>query len=500
MENKFMKGMTNHAHHTYTQNGQYAVNTTDSKLVDFFGSVGALREASEDRIINLFEEAFTENPELALKTVFYARDVRGGLGERRIFKVLLKHLGNTRPEIIRPLLAYIPFYGRYDDLYALDETAIEDDMYQFMHLLFQRDINDYMADRKSEISLLAKWLKTADSKTEETKRLGIKTALKFKMPVRSYKRWYRTLRKHLKVVEQSMTKNEWNNIVYSHVPSKAMLQYRAAFKNHSPERFSEWVQSVIDGKAKVNASTLYPYELIEKLSKIDFDSMTIEFATMDDTELNLIRAQWDALPDYTGNGTQAIVMADTSGSMWGRPLYVSISLAMYFAQRNRGAFHGKWISFSGSPTIHEIVDDQVDKIYKNFNQLDWGYNTDIEKAFRLILDIGVDNHVPAQDMPKSLIIISDMEFDAATKGKALYYDHVKEMFEEHGYACPNIVFWNVNSNHNVFHVNSDVKGVKLASGSSPSVFTTLMESLESTPYEYMMRTLSNIRYDPITIG
>ena len=468
-----------------------------------FGTIGALRKADEDRITSLFEEAYKENPLLATKILFYARDIRGdkettGLGERRVFRIILKYAALHHPECIRPNLDLIGIYGRYDDLYELIGTPLEDDMWVAMKKQFEEDkIN---LEKGNVISLLAKWIKTADASSEKTKQLGIKTALKLGYSVFEFKRIVRAMRKHIGVVEGLMSTNQWDKIKYSEVPSRAMMIYRNAFKKHDEERFTQFAQKAVIGEEKINSATLYPYDIIEKYSSEGYWSRNYyDGSRLSKTEENILQAQWDALPNYVEAGTNAIVIADTSGSMCGRPMDTAVGLAIYFAQRNTGVYHNLWMNFSSSPSYQTIKGKTLKQILSNINYNNWSGSTNCAAAFELILNVAIKNHVPVNEMPKSLIIISDMEFDWCGGQNWTFYEEMRARFAQYGYEIPTIVFWNVDSRNDVFHADAKRKGVILCSGQSAGTFKNLIGSIGMTPIEFMNKCILSTRYEPVTV-
>lgn len=496
MSNIFANAMRNETRKTYTENGATAFNSTSNGLLDFFGSAGSLRSADEDRINRLFADAFETDHLLATKALFYVRDIRGGLGERRTFRILLHNVANKHPEVIRPNIHLIGEYGRFDDLYELIDTPLENDMWTYMKQQLIADL-DAMHNNKP-CSLLAKWMKTADASSHKTRELGILTAYKLGYSVYNYKRIVRALRKYIDVTEIKMTQNSWPEINYSAVPSRAMMNYRNAFNRHDKERYSEFIDKAVKGEAKINASTLYPYDLIEKyMQQTSNDYWGYSFKGLKCNDA--IEAQWKALPDYVGQDANAIVIADTSGSMSGRPICSAVGLAIYFAQRNTGAYHNMWMSFSNDSRVQLL---KGDKLYEQLTGLDtehWDGNTNLEKAFMHILDIAIKNNIPSDEMVKSLIIISDMEIDYCV-GQWSFYDEMRNRYAQAGYEIPNVVFWNVNSRHDIFHVDKDRKGVQLCSGQSASTFKQLMQSIGMTPVEMMMNVLNSERYAPIRIN
>lgn len=493
----FATAIANESKLTHTENGATAYNTTGHAVLDLFATIGSLRDTDDVRIARLFADAYAQDPLLATKTLFYARDIREGLGERETFRTLLRYAAEHHPEAIRPNIGLIGEYGRYDDLYALVGTPLENAMWAYMKTQLEADMA--AMEQGKPCSLLSKWLKTADASSPKTRALGIATAKALGMSVYDYKRAYRKLRRHIKVVETQMSANEWGEIDYEGVPSRAMRAYHDAFDRHDHERFESYLDGVSHGEAKINASTLYPYDLVEKYARA-FGYRYRMFYGADPTEAEraVIEAQWKALPDYVDDDVNAMVIADTSGSMFGRPLFSAVGLAIYFAKHNRGAYHDLWMSFSHDSAIQRLRGETLEQMIESIDVDHWDGNTNLERAFERILDIAHTNNVPADEMVKSLIVVSDMEIDYCV-GAWSFYDEMRDRFEAAGYEIPNVVFWNVNSRHDVFHADSERKGVQLCSGQAASTFKTLVNSIGITPTEMMLKVLDGERYAPVTV-
>jgi len=487
----FAEAAKTNAAFTRTENGAVALNTTDDARLDFFGTVGSLRGAETERMTRLFAEAWKQDPLFATKTVFYARDIRGGLGERQTFRTLLQFMANYHPESLRHNLDLIGVYGRYDDLYCLIGTSLEDDMWSAMKSQFEEDRKNLQEG--SAISLLAKWIKTADASSETTRKLGILTAQKLGYSVYDFKRLVRAMRKHIGIVEALMSAGRWDEIRYSAVPSRAMMIYRKAFLKHDKERFEGFINKAITGEETIHSATLYPYDIIEKLMPDIF------WRSINVKEDNALEAQWRQLPDYVEKETNAIVIADTSGSMSGRPIATSVGLAIYFAERNTGAYHNLFMSFSGSSRIQVLKGETLAQKMNSIDMNDWQGNTNLKAAFEHVLDIAINNHVPVEEMPKSLIVISDMEIDYCGDKDWTFYEQMTQLFHENGYQMPNIIFWNVDSRHDVFHSDKDRIGVQLFSGQSAAIFKQIMQCVGLTPVEAMEKIINSDRYEAISV-
>lgn len=493
----FANAIKEESRRTYTENGCEAYSTTFNKCLDLFGCIGSFRGREDSEVERLFADAFNEDATLATKILFYARDIRGGCGERKVFRTLIKYLAKYHKNALIPNLDLIGVYGRYDDLYELIGTPVEDEMWAAMKKQFNEDVENLNAD--NAVSLLAKWIKTPDASSRSTRQLGILTAKKLGYTVYDFKRILRKLRKRIGVVETLMSNGEWDKIKYSAVPSRAMMIYRKAFDRHDGVRFGEFINNVLEGKEKINSSTLYPYDIVEKY-------LNGWSGVCRPQNEDALEAQWRQMPDYVEKGTNAIVVADVSGSMSGRPMATSIGLAMYFAEHNVGDFHNLFMTFSDRSDIIQLSGETLYQKIQFLSRADWNNSTNIEAAFERVLKLGIDNHIPQSEMVKSIIIISDMEFNSCTGGYYnrrgadwSFYDKMKSKFAEYGYEIPNIVFWNVNSRHDIFHADATRQGVQLCSGQSASTFKQLMGCIGMTPVEMMMKVINSDRYAAITV-
>jgi len=488
--------------HTYTENGAAALKKTSDPRLDLFAVIGALRPADDKRIGRLFDNSFDADPLFTAKILFYGRDVRGGLGERETFRRLLRHAAISHPEAVRPNLDLVGVYGRYDDLYCLIGTPLEDDMWAAMWKQWDEDL--YNMKYGKAVSLLGKWVKTADASSEKTRKLGILTAQKLHLSVYDYKRQYRALRKHIGVIEQLMSQGRWSEIKYPEVPSRAMALYRNAFMRHDPEGMSKFLERVKTGEEKINASALYPYDLVRKYIHGWGSTMIGGHAD------SVVEAQWkQMLSDFGEVNESAIVISDTSGSMFcdnNMPIASSIALGLLFASCNQGPYHNLFMEFSSRSDFIEVHGKTLlEQMQNMMSDADWGNSTNLEAAFQKILDVAVEHHVAQEDMPKALVVISDMEIDAGLgwgmRGNSWsFHDGMEEKFAEAGYAMPTIVYWNVNSRHDVYHSDGNRPGCVLVSGHSANSFKQVLQCVNMTPVEAMEKIINSERYDPITIG
>lgn len=473
----------------FTENGAMAYSTTENDLLDLFSQIGSLRSRSESEIESKFARAFRENSLLATKMMFYAGNIRGGLGERRTFRICLKWLAQNYPSVVIDNIDLVPLFNRYDSLFVLIGTRCEKAMWNFIANTMVQDMKNFKM--KKPYSLLAKWMPSENTSSQKTRMLAKKARMALKLSSREYRKVLTALRKGLNVVESKMSANEWNKLVYSTVPSYAMLRYRNAFKMHDYERFQKYLDSVKAGKVKINSSTLYPYDLVHKYKTGGFIPR----------ENSVIEEQWKALPNYIEGDNNILIMADVSGSMYGRPLETSIGLATYFAQRNKGAYSGLYMTFTDKPHFVSIGrnDSLCDAVIKVQNT-DVGYNTNLEAAFRYILDFAIRNRVAPHEMPSALIVISDMEIDRYLRTHNFdFLQMMEKMFNSYGYNLPKIILWNVEARNDTFLTQD--KNVIKVSGQSTSVFKGLMNRLNGiTDYEMMLRTLNDKMYDCVKVN
>lgn len=467
-----------------TENGDLSYNTTGQALLDFFATGGALRSRPDSEVIRIFTNAFAEDGVNTLKALFYFRDIRGGQGERRLFRTITRDLANSDPKLTVSLLPLFSEYGRWDDLLALWDTnsQVREEVFRIVVDQLTEDGNNYTIGQP--ISLLAKWMPSANTSSKETRKLAKAIIKEMGIGEKRYRQQLSALRSRLKVVEKDMSANKWTAIKYESVPSKAMLNYRKAFSKHDADGFQKYLDSVEKGEVTIKATTLYPYELYDRARSGD----------------RVVEEQWKALPNYVKEDENALVMADVSGSMFGgygttvSPISVSVSLAIYFAERNKGVFKDHFMTFSARPQLQKITATTLAGKVKQLNQAHWDMNTDLGLALDTILQTAIKHKVPQEELPKRLYIISDMEFDSCVRGGSGTYGNAKANFAAAGYQIPEVVFWNVSARNDTFPVQKE-PGVSLVSGFSPSLFGQLVAGL--TPAEQMMQILSKERYKPV---
>lgn len=472
---------------TATENGAVAFRSTHSACLDLFASCGALRVASEEDIIARFARAFTEDSDIAMRILFYLRDIRGGLGERRSFRYALRFLAQTAPQSIIRNLPLIAEYGRYDDLLWLLQTPCEDEVVQLIRDQLQADL-DALHNNK-HISLLAKWLPSVNTSSTETRACAKYLCRLLGMRQKAYRRALSSLRASIDILENRLRCGDLPRD-YTACPGKAIFKYRQALHRRDPVYFEKYMKDVREGRVAMHTSVVYPYEIVRAAKNcIDLD----EQLTLD--------TMWRALPDYT-DGRNALAVIDGSASMtWGldnnvSPADIALSLGIYFAERNTGHFSNHFITFSETPQLVEIKGNTIGarvRFCDTFNEI---ANTDLYEVFMLILITAIRHNLPQSELPELLYIISDMEFDCGTVPDKTVFEDAREKYEEYGYTLPQVIYWNVCARNNQYPVTMDEHGCALVSGASPTLFSQMM-SHELTPYSMMEQVLSSPRYSSI---
>lgn len=491
MTNPLIAGMAVAANKGVTENGAKSNASTLDACVNFFGTSAALRKQPDAQVIDLFSKAFFQDRNVALKTLFYTRDIREGQGERKVFRTIIRWLANNYTDVLIKNLENIPFFGRWDDLYELVGTKAESAAFALIAKQLKEDAINASAGKP--VSLLGKWVKSINTSSPVSRKLGYKTAEALGVNAEQYRKAISALRKHIDVLEIKLSSKQFDKINYEAVPSKASLIYRKAFNKQDGERYRAFLGAVEKGEAKINASTLYPYEIVRPIEGQWGNG------ERDPVALQALDLQWknqtDWLKDNPHNG---LVIADTSGSMSGDPLLVSISLAIYFAERNNGPFKDNFMTFSSRPTLQPVIGQTIAEKIRSLSRDGWEQNTDLQAAFNLILTTAVRSNVAAKDMPSVLYIISDMQFDIAISGNhKSNFDVIRDKYKSVGYELPKIVFWNVRAVPGDFPITVNDQGVCLVSGCSPSILKSVLSAKSFTAADVMLETLNKPRYNNV---
>lgn len=471
--NNSQTNMVENQNVTLTDNGMITNPSSLNKCVDLFFSIGSMRGKSKDKVVNLFREAYNENPLVASKILFWVRDVRGGAGERKVFRDIISYLTTISPQTVRNNIGLIPEFGRWDDILVLLGTELEDDMFSLI---------------KTSLSngdgLSAKWMPRKGIVANRLRKL-------FKYTPKQYRKMLVDL---TNVVESKMCAGDWESIDYSKLPSLASSRYQKSFNRNDKDRYDEFKQSLIDGTAKVNAGALYPYDIIKSMNLGGDDIVN--------------NKQWESLPNWMEGSVERILpVVDVSGSMsievGGNPnlscMDVAISLGMYISERNEGNFKDAFITFSNNPQLQYLTGNLRERL-NQLRRADWDMSTDLEAVFNLILNQAKINNVPKDNMPTKILILSDMQFNQATRRDEFSAQSMIEaMYEEMEYTKPDIIYWNLNAKGGNFPVEFDKNGTALVSGFSPSILKSLLGGKNMTPESILMDTVNDDRYSVVTV-
>ena len=462
-----------------TANGMKARKTSANAVVDLFYNVGASRGKD---VVPAFTAAFVQDKGLALRVAAWARDARGGAGERKVFRDILKYLEKTDLEACKALLNKVPELGRWDDIFVFESKEMKWEAYNMLGNAL-----------REKNGLAAKW-------TPRKGPVALEIREFFGMSPKFYRK---SLVELTKVVETQMCAKEWDTINFSHVPSVAAARYKKAFNRNTPE-YAKYVAELMKPVAersvevKVNAGAVYPYDVL----KGRINAYGVSF---DKTELNLIQAQWDALPNFVGDAN-VLPLVDVSGSMTCSAgghgsksgltcLEVAVSLGLYLADKNTGKFKDTFLTFSGNPELLHLkgnINQKIDQMVKSH----WAMDTNLHKAFAKILEVAVKGQVPQEEMPKMVLILSDMQFNQCVEFDDSAMQMIERSYTAAGYEVPKVVFWNLNAAYGNTPVKFDKSGAALVSGFSPAVVKPLLSGdLDGfTPESVMMKTIMEDRY------
>lgn len=501
--NTVLNAMQNDANYKRTENGGVALRSTMNAVYDMFALCGAYRTRSDDDRIFMFSNAYNQNPDLALKCLFYLGDCRGGQGERKFFRVCFKWLANKHPEVALKNLKLIPEYRRWDDvIYACVGTPIENDALDFIKEQLNLDIQSRTP------SLLGKWMPSENASSKETRKMADHIREYFGFTHKQYRKLLSELRTRINIVEKLMSENRWDEIEFDKIPSRAGLIYKNAFARRDliAKKYEAFAR---DENTKVNAKVLYPYEVVAKAITCNKSS---------ETDRAMIEKYWNNIPDYfEGKQSDMLCVVDTSGSMCGHeaaaPINIAISLGMYCAERAGGPFKDHYISFSSRPQLIEIKGhDFIDKVRRIY-RTNLCENTNLAATFDMLLDIADRPETKEEDLPSTIVVISDMEIDYMStnstisgwgsrtergvwteKNTATEMEKVRRKWAAHGHKMPKLVYWNVQSRQNT--ILDSGEGVSFVSGMSPTIFTQVITG--KTGLDLMLETLGSKRYEAVS--
>ncbi|MCR5092794.1 MAG: DUF2828 family protein [Lachnospiraceae bacterium] len=483
---------------TFTENGAVTYRSTGSDCLDLFAAIGALRGESDEEIITRFTRAYTENPDMAMKILFFARDIRGGLGERRVFRTIFNWIADNEPASVRKNIGYVAEYGRYDDLLSLMGTSCEKEMISYLKDQFRKDVAALESDE--DVSLLAKWLPSVNASNRQNVLTAKKLARAFGLSDAEYRKCVVALRARIRIIENNLRVRDYS-FDYEKQPSRAMYKYRQAFMRNDRDRYDAFLNRVSAGEAKLHADNVAPYELVEPyLDGLWGCNENCYMKKITPEEKRVLNATWDSMPDFGGD-ENAIAVVDTSGSMYcdrkPLPAAVALSLGLYFAEHNKGIFKNHFIEFSENPQLIQVKGDTFADRLRYVASFSEVANTNLEAVFDVILNAAVKNKVSQEELPAKLIIISDMEFDSCVRdASAVNFEHAASRYAAHGYRLPQIIFWNVASRNRQQPVRQNDLGVALISGVTPRIFS-MVAGGQLSPFKFMMEIIESERYAKI---
>lgn len=491
----YLANLKTEANYTRTLNGAKTHGSTGDACLDFFAVAGGMRYRRPADQIALYERAYIETPELAMKLLFHLRDIRGGMGERKLFRTLLRHVARTWPQSVRKNVPYIAEFGRWDDLLCLLGTPAQREAVQAIKVQLAEDEaalkRREAGDEDAHISLLAKWLPSDNTSSPRTRKTAARLIQALVMEQREYRRLVTALRARIGLTERQLTAKKPEKVNYEAVPAQAMLKYRSAFERNDGERFEEYLIGVDNGEKRIHTDTLFPYEVLRPF----FNGSS--WCMHDAKGMDALEQLWDHLPGAVGN-VNAISVVDTSGSMyWAeklKPALISQAMGLYCAERCEGVFHNHLITFESTPHLVEVHGATLRDKLKYIGNLPVGGSTNLEAVFDLILDTAVKYRAKQAEMPQVLYIFSDMEFNCAMRNAdKTVYENARERFERAGYRMPAVVFHNVNSWQIQTPVTAHTRGTALTSGASTHALGHKFDG-NVTPMAHMLRVLNGERY------
>lgn len=471
---------------TVTENGMTTNSTTLNNCVDLFFKIGALRGQDKQKKINAFVKAYSEDSLTAMRILFWARDVRGGAGERGTFREILTYIADTKTDSLRKNLPLISEYGRWDDLLVLVDTKLE-----------KEALDEIATALRNGNGLAAKWMPRGNGKNRLKKRWANALRKHLGMKPKDYRKMLSELSN---TVEQLMCAKKFDAITYSHVPSKAMSDYMKAFSKNDGDRFGKYLEALSKGETKINAGAVYPYDITKNLRH---------------GVASGANEQWKALPNYMeGNKEMVLPVVDVSGSMGCSAggsqnvtcMDVAVSLGLYISERNEGPFKDAFFTFSTTPAL-QYLKGSLSERNDQLRRADWGGSTNLQATFKVLLDKAKVQGISQDEMPTMILILSDMEFNQATgdywSGNSDWnptaQGMIKKMYENAGYTMPKVAYWNIQSRNNNNPVSFNETNTALVSGFSPALLTSLLAGKDMTPYSMMMSIVGGERYTPVMV-
>lgn len=500
----FIEGLENELNVSFTENGAAGYKTTKSALLDFNFKIASYRQVADNTIQHDFIKVWNEDKELAIKFLFYVRDAREGVGERRLFRACIKPIINN---LDNRVFDWIEEYGRLDDLFVFVGTPLETQMFEWVKNKLTADMLAHKEDRPC--SLMAKWMPSINTSSKKTRKLAKQFIAYLGITAKEYRKMLSGLRGRIRVIEKLLCANKWGEVDYEAVPSLANLKYKTAFFKHDAERRKAYLDALDRGETKINSSVSFPHDIVRS-----YNNESGWFTVVGDYDAAL-EGMWKSLPDYVNGNSNILVIRDGSGSMTSKisntetsALDVATALSVYFSERCDGPYKNKFITFSSKPEFVDLskLNTLRDKLIECYKYNDCS-NTNLEATFDLVLKVAVSNKLKQEEIP-AMLIISDMEFDEATgnyyqwngkcRNQTKLFSTMSSKYSKHGYKLPRLIFWNVNSRTGTIPVIENDLGVALVSGFSPAI-TKMVLSNETDPYKVLVKEITSDRYKQVTL-
>lgn len=453
----------------------YEVSATHKQIVDTYKDAGSLTKRWglfqtewRKRFVRVYKRSDEATQKLLLRLLVMIRDPRKGMGERAMFRRVLYDL--YRDKLINPLhlASVIAEHGRWDDLISVFVKVKEGR--RFIAKLIVLQLNEDVKNMEvgKPVSLLAKWMPKENTSSKQTRRAAHLFIREFGVTPRRYRKVISSLRRHIKLVESDMSANRWGEIDYEKVPSLAMVKYRNAFIEHDIDRFDAYLDDVLEGRKKINASVSSPAQLIAKIRSGSED------------EEKVAVAQWNSLPTLN-LAKPMLPICDVSGSMFTDAgggadcVDVAIALSILLSQTNTGPFKDVILTFTTTPSIVDLSGLTITEKVAKLKNSDWEGSTNIGSALRLILELAQKANYPKGAILPDLVVFSDMEFDAEESYYSeTVFEELRREYEDAGYEFPKVYFWNISSNGRAqLPLKESENGVIELSGYSQHLFNLL---------------------------
>ena len=489
---------------THTMNGAATYSTSGDACLDLFAVGGGMRYRKDAELLRLFDRAYIENPDLAMKLLFHIRDIRGGMGERKSFRKLLRHVAFKWPESAQKNVRYVSEFGRWDDLLSLLRTPAETEVIRVIKEQLEIDLNAVSKREAGEkdvpLSLLAKWLPSINTSSAAVRGRARILAAELALSECDYRKMLSRIRRHLALTENRLTEQKVEKIRYETVPSRAMMKYRAAFERKDTERFEAFLTDVWNGKRHIHAGTLDPPDILRPFFNRSFHAATLQTQI---SGKNTLEVLWKSQEGQIGS-RNALCVVDTSGSMYCSlnggpvPALMSQALGLFFAERCKGLFHNHIVTFESEPHLLELKGNTLEDRLRYLQTAPWGMSTNLSAVFDLVLDAARAVQARQDEMPAVLYILSDMEFNIAfRRPDETVFEDARKQYALYGYELPAVVFHNVNAWQTQTPVRAHTKGAALVSGSTTAAMSSKYNK-DTTPMSHMLDILLSERYSCIS--